>query len=266
MPGFAADVPVAVIAEILGVPALMRPKFRTWSYAYASTFDPIVQGAVRDKAIAESLDLFDFLRGLVAERKQQPREDLISELVAAETIDGDRLGDVELLAQVALLLVAGNETTTSLIGAGLTMLFDNPELLTAVRADRSVLPRAIEEMLRLDPPLHWVIRKTTKEVVIGEHTIPAGTMVWPCPPAANRDHRRFTDPDRYGLDREDNRHLSFLHGIHFCVGAPLGRMESRVVFDHILGAYPDIRPGTESARRRVTNIVARGYQSRPVIL
>ncbi|MFI5960107.1 cytochrome P450 [Cryptosporangium sp. NPDC051539] len=266
MPGFAADVPVAVIAEILGVPAEMRPKFREWSYAYASTFDPIVQGERRDAAIVTSLELFDYLAGLVRERKAAPREDLVSELVRTETIDGDLLGDVEMLAQVALLLVAGNETTTTLIGAGLTLLFDNPEALEEIRADRSLLPRAIEEMLRIDPPLHFVVRLTTKDVVVGEHELPAGSVVWACVPAANRDPRRFADPERFDIHRDDNKHLSFMHGIHFCVGAPLGRLEGRVVFDHILDAYPDIRAGQAPALRRVTNIVARGFDTRPVVL
>lgn len=266
MPSFAADVPVAVIAEILGVPAEMRPKFREWSYAYASTFDPIVQGDQRDRAITTSLELFDYLAALVKERTADPRTDLISELVRTKTIDGDVLGDIEILAQVALLLVAGNETTTSLIGSGLTLLFDHPAAMASVRADRSLLPGAIEEMLRIDPPLHLVVRVATKDVVIGDHQLPAGSVIWGCVPAANRDPRRFADPDRFDIHRQDNKHLSFMHGIHFCVGAPLGRLEGRVVFDHILEAFPAIGPGQEAPRRRVTNIVARGYESRPVVL
>lgn len=266
MPGFAADVPVAVIAEILGVPAEMRSKFRDWSYAYASTFDPIVQGEQRDRAIATSLELFDYLASLVKQRKAEPREDLISELIRTKTIDGDVLGDIELLAQLALLLVAGNETTTTLIGSGLTLLLDHPEVLASIRKDRTLLPSAIEEILRLDPPLHLVIRKATKDVVIGDHELPAGSLLWLCLPSANRDPRQFTNPGVFDIRRDDNKHLSFMHGIHFCVGAPLGRLEGRVVFDHILTNYPDVRPGEESPRRRVTNVVARGFESRPVVL
>ncbi|WP_375000918.1 cytochrome P450 [Aeromicrobium sp. CTD01-1L150] len=266
MPGFAADVPVAVIAAILGVPAEVAPKFREWSYAYASTFDPVVQGEARDAAITTSLELFDYLGTLLAERRAEPQDDLISELIRTETIDGDPLGAVELVAQVALLLVAGNETTTTLIGSGLSLLFDNPEAFEAIRADRSLLPAAIEEMLRIDPPLHFVIRVTTKDTVIGDHEMPAGTVLWPSPAAANRDPRRFEAPDRFLIDRTDNKHLAFLHGIHFCVGAPLGRLEGRVVFNHILDTFPDLRPGKLPATRRTSNIVARGWETRPVVL
>lgn len=266
MPGFAADVPVAVIAAILGVPDEMRPRFRDWSYAYASTFDPVVQGPRRDRAIATSLELFDYLGELVAARRAEPRDDLISTLVQTETIDGDTLGDIELLAQLALLLVAGNETTTTLIGAGLTLLFDHPEVRGRIEADMSLLPAAIEEMLRIDPPLHLVIRKTTADVEIGDRTLPAGTMLFPSPAAANRDPRRFDAPDTFLVPREDNKHLAFYHGVHFCVGAPLARLEGQVVFESILRSFPDARPGTVPAVRRTTNSVARGWESRPVIL
>lgn len=266
MPGFAADVPVAVIAAILGVPDEMLPRFREWSYAYASTFDPVVQGPRRDEAIATSLELFDYLGELVAARRVEPRDDLISTLVQTETISGDTLGDIELLAQIALLLVAGNETTTNLIGSGLTQLFDNPDVHDQVRADPSLLPSAIEEMLRIDPPLHLAIRKTTTDARLGDRTLPAGTLLFPSPAAANRDPRRFQRPDTFLLPREDNKHLAFFHGVHFCVGAPLARLEGHVVFESIARDFPNARPGATPAVRRTTNSVARGWETRPVIL
>ncbi|MBW0115748.1 cytochrome P450 [Pseudonocardia abyssalis] len=266
MPGFAADVPVAVIAAILGVPDDMRPRFREWSYAYASTFDPMIRGAQRNRAITTSLELFDYLGELVAARKVEPREDLITTLVQTKTIDGDNLGDVELLAQLALLLVAGNETTTTLIGSGLTLLFDNPSVLRGLQDDVSLVPDAVEEFLRLDAPLHWVLRKAAVDTPLGDRVIPAGSIVWAGAAAANRDPRRFTEPDALVVSRENNKHLSFFHGIHFCVGAPLARLEGQVVFEHILRSFPGIRPGTAPALRRATNSIARGWETRPVIL
>ena len=266
MPGFAADVPVAVIAAILGVPDEMRGKFREWSYAYASSFDPIVQGERRSQAITTSLELFDYLGELVAARKAEPRDDLITLLVQTKTIAGDTLGDIELLAQLALLLVAGNETTTTLIGSGLTLLFDNPDVRRRLDEDMSLLPDVIEEMLRIDPPLHFVLRKTAVEAQLGQRTLPAQSMIFPCPASANRDPRRFDQPDTFLVPREDNKHLAFFHGIHFCVAAPLARLEGQVVFEHVLRAFPNIRPGQAPAVRRASNSIARGWDARPVIL
>ncbi|MGV9796742.1 cytochrome P450 [Mycobacterium sp. NPDC003449] len=266
MPGFAADVPVAVIAAILGVPDEARAKFREWSYGFASTFDPVVQGPQRDRAITASLELFDYLSELIAERTVRPKDDLISELIRTETLSGDHLSDAELVSQLALLLVAGNETTTTLIGTGLTHFFDNPHILDEVRTDRSKLPTAIEEILRLDPPLHLLLRKAVNEVQVGETTIPAGSILSPCLPAANRDPRVFDSPNEFRIDRSANRHLAFYHGIHFCVGAPLGRLEGRVVFDYVLDTFPNLRAGNTPPRRRTSNAVARGWETRPVIL
>ncbi|CAJ1587474.1 cytochrome P450 [[Mycobacterium] wendilense] len=266
MPGFAADVPVAIIASILGVPDEARAKFREWSYGFASTFDPVVQGEMRNTAIAASLELFDYLRGLIDERSKSPKDDLISELIQTETISGDRLEDVELVAQLALLLVAGNETTTTLIGSGLTYLLEHPVVLEEVRADRDMLPVAIEEILRLDPPLHLTLRKALDDTDFGSTKVPAGAMMAPCLAAANRDPRRFDRADSFDIHRSSNKHLAFYNGIHFCVGAPLGRMEVRVVLGYILDNFPNLQLGSTPARRRTTNAVARGWATRPVVL
>lgn len=266
MPGFAADVPVAIIASILGVPDEARAKFREWSYGFASTFDPVVQGEMRDTAITASLELFDYLSSLIDERSIAPRDDLISELIRTETVSGDRLEDIELVAQLALLLVAGNETTTTLIGSGLTYLLEHPTTLAEVRADPDMLPVAIEEILRLDPPLHLALRKTTEETRFGNTVVPAGAILAPCLAAANRDPRRFDDPNEFDIHRSNNKHLAFYNGIHFCVGAPLGRLEVRVVLRYILDNFPELRLGSTPAQRRTNNAVARGWASRPVVL
>ncbi|MDN3354141.1 cytochrome P450 [Actinomadura sp. DC4] len=267
MPRFAADVPVAVIASILGVPRDAWGSFRTWSFAYASTFDPMVQGERRDEAIRTSLVLFDFLAGLAEQRRAHPADDLISTIVHTKTDDGDVLGEVELIAQIALLLVAGNETTTNLIGNGVTLLLDNPGARAEITAAHGLLPKAIEEMLRIDPPLHLTFRLLTKDATVGERHLPAGTLVAPCIAAANRDPRAFPDPGRFDIHRAENgKHLAFLHGIHFCVGAALARLEGQVVFEELLRHYPGFGSGAEPAVRRTLNAVSRGWEKRPVLL
>lgn len=266
MPSLAADVPVAIIAEILGVPEEKHAKFRDWSIAYASTFDPMVQGERRDEVIRSSLELMDYLSELAAERRSQPARDLISVLLGTETSTGDHLSDVELLATLTLLLAAGNETTTNVIGSGLSLLLDHPDAKAELAADSSLIPDAVEEMIRFEPPLHLLFRKTTEETRIGDHTLPAQTMLIPCPPAANRDPRRFEDPMRFDIRRPNNRHLSFFHGIHFCVGAGLARLETAVVFEQILNRYPSITFGSEPGVRRSSNSTVRGWETRPVRL
>jgi len=266
MPGFAADVPVAIIAAILGVPAEKRSLFRKWSTAYSSTFDPIVQGQRRAAEIATSLELMDYLGGLVAQRRAEPQKDLITLLVQTQTSRGDYLEDAELLSQLTLLLAAGNETTTNLIGSGLTLLFDNPEAQQELVQNPGLLPAAIEEMLRCDPPLHFMFRKTTRQTRLGDHDLPAGVFLLPCPPAANRDPRRFPNPGAFDIKRPDNKHLSFFHGVHFCVGAPLARLEAAVVFREILKNYPGIGPGRDVAQRRSENSTIGGWETRPVRL
>lgn len=266
MERLAPEVPVSVIASILGVPREDWDQFRRWSEAYTATFDPIITGAERDRAIRTSLELFDYLAGLIARRRAEPAEDLITHLVQTDTIDGDHLTDPELVSQVALLLSAGNETTMNLIGGGTTLLLDDPEALAALVADPSRIPRAVEEMLRMDPPLHFSGRKATRDTTVGGQDVAAGELVYTLTTAANRDPRAFEDPGRFDIDRFPNRHLTFAHGIHYCVGAPLARLEARVVLARLLARFPDIRPGSTPARRSTTRIVARGFETRPVVL
>jgi cytochrome P450 len=264
MAEFAGAVPVAIIADVLGVPEEDQAEFRRWSTAFASTFDPGIQGARRHDAIHTANEMVEYLQGVVEARRRRPRDDLTSALVAARDDAGDPLPDDELLGSLALLLTAGNDTTVNLLGNGLAFLFAHPDVRAAVTADPSRIPAVVEEMLRMDPPLHLDARKTTRDVTIGDTDIPAGGLVWLVIAAANRDPREFADPARFDPSRHPNRHLSFLPGHHHCIGAPLARLEGEIIFTRLLERFPGIRPGAQPPVRRVANKVARGWQTLPV--
>jgi len=266
MSAVAADVPVAVIAAMLGVPAEDRWEFREWSFAFASTFDPLVQGERRDTCITQSMQLLDYLAAVLAERRRRPADDLTSVLAAAHTEDGSLLADADLLAQLALLLVAGNETTANLIGNGVTLLLTHPQAQAELSSNSTLVPTAIEEMLRIDPPLHLTMRKATSPTSIGRQTIPAGALVITILGAANRDPREFDSAETFDIHRRDNRHLAFFHGIHFCVGAPLARLEGAVMFERLLQRFPGLAAGSVPPVRRTSNVISRGWESRPVRL
>lgn len=267
MADIANDVPVAVIASMLGVPKEYYPKFSAWSIAYASTFDPLVDGLRRREAIAGSMEMIDFLAELVADRRKNPQNDLTSMLASTRTNDDTVLDDTELLAQLAILLVAGNETTTGLIGAGISALLEFPDARADFQRDPgAVMDTMIEEMLRFDPPLHATQRKVVQAVKMGGVDLEPGSMVLPMIGAANRDPRHFDEPDSFNIRRENNRHLSFFHGVHFCVGAPLARLEAEVVFEKLNTAFPDFSDGDGPPVRRSGNLVVRGWVRRPLTL
>lgn len=266
MERLAATVPVSVIATILGIPKEDHPLFRSWSDALTLATDPAVQGEARNRAIESSMELFDYLAEVAEDRRANPRDDLASTVVNTPTRDGEPLDRTMALAQTAVLLGAGNETTTNLLGNGITILLDRPELLRRLIEDPGAIPAAVEEFLRFDPPFHLDFRKASRDTELAGTEIAGGTPVYHLIAAANRDPRAFDDPSTVDIDRADNRHLAFSHGIHFCVGAPLARLEGRVVLEKLLQRFPGIAPGSEAPVRRVTNIVARGWEKRPVRL
>jgi cytochrome P450 len=248
--------PMIVIAELLGIPAEDRERFKRWSDALVGTFD-------RDPAsfAADGAEMFAYFFAAYAERRTAPRDDLLSALVEAE-IEGDRLNDIELLSFAIILLVAGNETTTNLVGNLVNILAGRPDLWAALRADRSLVGPAIEETLRYDSPVQLLGRAATRDVEIHGVTIPAGARVLVGFASANRDPEEFAGPDIFRLDRNLSRHVAFGHGIHYCLGAPLARTEAEIVLNALLNRFATIEPA--GAGSRTKSSVIRGFEHLPV--
>ena len=264
MADLATQLPAIVIAKLLGVPAEDRLRFKAWSNDLVSllgTADPA--GAV-ERFERGLHSLLSYLRDVITQQRREPRDDLISGMIAAQE-ERDALTDAELLATSNLLLVAGHETTTNLIGNGLLALLRHPEELARLRADPGLVPTAVEEMLRWDSPVQATVRVTTEAVEVGGQTIPEGALVIAMIGAANRDPAVFPDPERFDVARADNRHLSFGFGPHFCLGAPLARLEGEVVFRTLLERYPRLRLEREDVRYR-PNFALRGLLALPVAL
>ncbi len=261
MEALAQPLPSIVIAEMLGIPPEDRSQFRQWSNAIASTTN-LVQSPESVQRVQETTAaLVDYFGTFIAEREREPREDLISTLLRAED-EGGRLSRNELLAFCILLLVAGNETTTNLIGGGLHSLLANPEALAALRGRPEAMPDAVEEMLRYDSPVQGLVRFARNDVEIGGKQISAGDIVICMLGAANRDPAQFPDPERFDIDRPDIRHLSFGYGIHYCVGAPLARAEADIALRAVLERWPTVEPGGEAEMGGT--FLIRGPQSLPV--
>jgi cytochrome P450 len=230
----AFPLPIAVICELLGVPLEDRQSFRQWS-------DAIVAGYVGRERDPEAFQqLSAYLGGLIATKRRALGTDLLSDLIAVRDAD-DRLSETELRSMVFLLLIAGHETTVNLIGNATYLLLTHPEQWTLLRAEPDRVPAAVEEALRYDSPVQTAtLRVTRQPVSLDGITIPSGELVLVCVASANRDGARIADPDRFDLTRRDLTHLSFGHGIHFCLGAPLARVEAEVALRGLLAHFPDL--------------------------
>jgi pimeloyl-[acyl-carrier protein] synthase len=262
---FAYPLPVIVICEMLGVPVADHERFKGWGLDIARGLDAIMlppDSPVAERSVLARRALADYFRGLIAERRRAPRDDMLSGLIAAEEA-GDKLSEDELLATCILLLVAGHETTVNLIGNGSLALLRHPAELRRLREDPGLIVTAVEELLRFDGPVQRTARIPSEDVTIGGKTIGKGEMVMPFIGAADRDPAQFPDPDRLDIGRTENRHIAFGWGIHFCIGAPLARVEGQIAINTLLRRMPRLALATAEPQHR-QSLTLRGLTSLPV--
>jgi pimeloyl-[acyl-carrier protein] synthase len=262
---YAYPLPVIVICELLGVPVEDRERFKEWGLDIARGLDAIwlpPDSEVARRSATSRSALSEYFRGLIAERRGSPRADLLSGLIAAEEA-GDKLSEDELLATCILLLVAGHETTVNLIGNGTLALLRHPEELRRLRDNPGLIGSAIEELLRYDGPVQRTARIPSEDVTIGGRTIAKGELVMPFIGAADRDPVQFPDPDRLDITRADNRHIAFGWGIHFCLGAPLARIEGQIAINTLVQRLPKLALATDKPQFR-QSLTLRGLSTLPV--
>lgn len=252
--------PVSVIATMLGIPPSERERFKRWSNALVGGVSGVPGGAGDDLR-----EMFGFFKTVMAEKRDQPASDLVSAVAQAE-FEGERLEDWEVLGFCVLLLVAGNETTTNLIGNLLNVLVDRPELWQRLRDDRSLVEPVIEETLRFDSPVQMLFRRTVQPVELAGAELPEGADILVAFAAANRDPAEFPNPDEFRLDRELSKHVAFGAGIHYCLGAPLARAEARAALNGMLDRYATISRTDQPAERLRMTQMLRGFRVLPLEL
>ncbi len=259
---FSGPLPTIVIAEMLGVELERRDDFKVWS-------DDIVRATSRPTDEAERTEVRESLAGLrayfeqmIEHRRASPGADVISALVQAEE-ERDMLSAAEILALAVLLLVAGNETTTNLLGNAVLTLLNHPDELAKVRVDRSLVPALVEEVLRYNSPVQVIFRRTAQEVELEGGKIPAGQNVFLLLGSANRDERQFPEPDRFDIARNPQDHVAFGYGIHYCLGAPLARLEGRNALQALLFDCPPFRLAVEQVAP-IASLIVRGPQTLPL--
>ncbi|MGW0394690.1 cytochrome P450 family protein [Streptomyces sp. NPDC003042] len=256
---FAFPLPMTVICELLGVPALDRDAFRNWSSEMVARTSPEAQAA----AYAA---MPRYLIGLIEAKRAEPGDDLLSAMIHAVDDGGDRLSPDELIGMSILLLIAGHETTVNMIGNGMRALFAHPDQLADLRADLGLLDGAIEEMLRYDGPVETCTeRLALEDVEMGAVVIPAGSTVLIAMAGADRDPARFANPDRFDIHRDARGHIAFGHGLHHCLGAPLARMEGRIALRSLLERFPNLTADADPAHLPwLPGMLIRGVRELPV--
>jgi len=260
---FAEPLPAIVTAEMLGVPTDDHPQLKAWSADFAEVLGNFQHNPDRARRVMASTEaLSAYFRDRIREQRVRPRDGLVSALITAE-VDGDRLSEDEIVANSIVTMVGGQETTTNLIGNGLLTLLRHPGELERLRGDLTLIPSAVEELLRYESPSQHTARLAPEDVQLGDRHIRKRDAVIAVMAAANRDPERFPDPDRVDLARPDNRHVAFGWAAHFCFGAPLARLEGQIAFETMLRRLRDLRlaPGPLAWRQ---NMGLRGLTALPV--
>ncbi|MBI2170125.1 MAG: cytochrome P450 [Actinobacteria bacterium] len=252
------QVPVTVICEMLGVPKEDRHLFHEWSAAATRLLDGIIPPDERVRALGGAMNIIAYLGDVIEERRAHPGDDLLSALVAAEE-EGDTLSEAELRSTTLLLFVAGHETTMNLVGNGMHALVRHPDQLRALREQPGLIGSAVEELLRYDGPVHLTGRTATEDIEVNGFVVEKGMAVLTILAAANHDPAEFADPHRLDIARDPNHHLTFSHGMHYCLGAALARVEGQVAIGSLVSRFPSVELVTENVRYR-DHFVLRGLE------
>ncbi|MXV95243.1 MAG: cytochrome P450 [Gemmatimonadetes bacterium] len=264
MKAFAVPLPTIVIARMIGVPEQDLDRFKVWSDHLARALEPLLTTEEEELVHQSDQQLAEYFRAIIEQRRREPRDDLVSRLAEAED-EGDKLTPDETIVMLRLLLTAGNETTTNLIGNGFRALLRHPDQLTLLRERPELAAAAVEELLRYDSPVQLDMRITTRDLEIGNVAVQSGTLVTLAIGSANHDPERFQRPDELDITRSDQGNISFGRGIHHCLGAPLARLEGRVALEVLLERFDRIGFGPRAPRYR-PSVVLRGLERFDVLV
>ena len=252
---FTIPLPIAVISKLMGIPFARKDDFKRWSDALTGTSS----ANSLEERMPQIMEMAAFFKSLIPQRRHNPGDDLISKIVGAE-VDGRALEDMEIVGFNMLLLIAGNETTTNLLSNLLNYLADHREVWKTLRAEPDKIDAAVEEILRFDAPVHWVSRRATEDTVIADQLVKSGENIFVMMGSANRDESHYEDADVFRLDRAKKQdHHTFGHGIHFCIGAPLGRLEARYALTGLLDRFESISHVPDAKNERTNSSMLRGF-------